>query len=103
MSSVDADLKVWVNWTTRTNKTLTGKHSTFREGNVFSLLLYNASGLEGYTCRVFSVHSPNVPEDTMNASVTIKGWLLIIIIIHTISLPLFHTFVSDPSPSTQGM
>ena len=73
VSSVGDDLKVRVNWTTDTNNILKGKqYYMFREGNVFSLLIYNSSAGE-YKCKTFSMYSPKEPEDTKTLAVIMKG------------------------------
>ena len=67
-------LKVWVNWTTSTNGTLREEHVTFRKGNVFYLILTNASAGD-YICWVFSTHSVQFPEDCKTATVAMKGYI----------------------------
>ena len=89
-------LKVWVNWTTSANGTLREEHVTFRKGNIFYLILNNASAGD-YMCRVFSTHSPHEPEDVRIASVTMEGQLYIISLVKLIFAP------SGLTPTTQGI
>ena len=58
-------LLVWVNWTTSTGAQL---HTTSQNGDVFYLLVYNAT-VGDYVCHLFSAYSPKHPEDTRTATI----------------------------------
>ena len=72
VNSTENDLNVWVNWTTSSGDRNIKDCVTFREGNVFYLLLHYAS-VGDYTCQLYSNYSALEPEDVKNASVLMKG------------------------------
>ena len=72
VSNTEDQLKVWVNWTTIDGKKIRKKHVTLRKGDVFYLLLYNATAAD-YVCQLFSTYSPKYVEDEQVVAVVLSG------------------------------
>ena len=70
--NTEDDLEMWVNWMTIDGNAIKNDHVTFRKGNVFYLLLYNATAAE-YVCQLFSTYSPSDTEDTQVVAVVLSG------------------------------
>ena len=68
VSNIEDDLNVWVTWSTSDGETTFAADNIVKIGNIFYLPLHNAKA-GNYICNVFSTYSPNIPEDTMTASV----------------------------------
>ena len=72
VSNTEDNLEVWVNWTTIDGKEIKKEHVTLSKGDVFYLLLYNATAAD-YMCQLFSTYSPNDVEDKQVVAVMYSG------------------------------
>ena len=72
VSNTEDQLKVWVNWTTSDGENIKLEHVTLRKGDVFYLLLYNATATD-YMCLLFSAYSPKDVEDKQVVAVVFSG------------------------------
>ena len=79
VSNTEDNLEVWVNWTTMDEKEIKKEHVTLRKGDVFYLLLYNATAAD-YMCQLFSKYSPNYVEDKQVVAVVISGQLTLFVV-----------------------
>ena len=75
VSNTEENLEVWINWTTIDGKKIEKEHVTFENGDVFYLLLYNATAGD-YMCQLFSTYSPKYIEDMQVAAVVFSGQLI---------------------------
>ena len=72
VSNTEKDLDMWVDWTAIDGKKIKREHVTLREGDVFYLLLYNATAAD-YMCQLFSTYSPKNVEDKQVVAVVFSG------------------------------
>ena len=73
--NTEDQLKVWVIWTAIDGKEIKRKHVTLRKGDVFYLLLYNATAAD-YMCQLFSTYSSKYVEDKKVVAVVFSGQLI---------------------------
>ena len=74
----EANLKVWVNWTTGAETVVGRKGCVSGEGEhifAFFLVLHNVTkkDVRLYTCQLYSAYSPNKAEDQRTAEILIAG------------------------------
>ena len=72
VSNTEKNLETFVNWTAIDGKEIEKEHVTLRKGDVFYLLLYNATAAD-YMCQLFSTYSPKYVEDEQVVAVVFSG------------------------------
>ena len=75
INNTEGQLEVWVNWTTIDGKKIEKEHVTLRKGDVFYLVLYNATTAD-YMCQLFSTYSSKYVEDKQVVAVVFSGQLI---------------------------
>ena len=102
VSNTEDNLKVWVNWTTIDGKEIKKEHVTLRKGDVFYLLLYNATAAD-YMCQLFSTYSPNDVEDKQVVAVVFSGQQIFNVIAMTSHHYIVFLHTESPTTSTEGI